>query len=320
MKNTYRLRNFASAFCAIALIVVSGCCDCDNPLETIPSAQQQICNIREASISKYSADANIFETVVGNRVIRRIEPQNDYSIHSFLFPTESGLSGRLVNEEAIHGGGEVVLYGVDFLCPEMTTPPGTAILGDRAFGGIFDTAPASSQLIGDILLTEVTTAGVGVFEATIRVTGQLARFGAGLGLTLPDERAQTFCDIINSATTPALIDAARVITENTEYGSAIGIARSYGMADVKYYDENLFELSGTPTCVGTAAPTDTDIVSAALAPPDPLTSFDITVNVGDMFYYMSNSGLEFIFAVVEIGPNPSLDPNKQRMTFVYHQI
>lgn len=264
---------------------INSCCDC--PLE--PSDLKMKCNVREASITDFNPNLTLKPSTSDTLI-----PVPEFSIHTFLFPSDNNSSGSLPNDQRFATTSTITTLSIPFSD------------GQPYYLAIMDNIPFNSNQNGDILVDSV------FYDATtptnsyafLRIKGEIQR----TNLLFNFDNAQLFCDFVSNNSSN-LLDLFKDVKL---YG--IGIVgdsriRSYSAADVKI-------INTAGKIVDNVTPLQSDI-NKILALAQQGT--DILVKPGDVFVYQAVNNRRFVFSIANIGLG-MFQPFKKRVTIMFTAI
>lgn len=272
------LRRAAGSAALVALsLAVAGCSDCLT-FEATPNQNPQV---REATITEFNPNYNADST-----------PVSRYSIHSFAFPASDETSGTLPDDSRFnHFGGRVVLGEVKYNSPVDGSP--------RTVRVSTNSVPNDS-IVGDVMVVSVSLGPPAT--ARLRFKGSLGTISPPLN---PSGSATDFVNYVKQhAGTDQQINAlAGAASDN---GSGLGSSSNPAI--------NVEVLNALGQPVSEALPAD---VQAQVDAFSAGTEFvEVTVNIGEVYYYKAASGQEYAVLIEDIFQG-SLAPNLQRVTLKY---
>jgi hypothetical protein len=270
---------------ASILIAFNSCNDC--PLENSPTT---VCEVREATITLFNPsldDPTPPDTV-------RL-PVPEYSIHTFLFPMDKSNSGTLTNDSRFEDNEQLIVAQQAF-----PNPLGTGDL----LAVIYDIFPFNSLMVGDLMVVRVRlNADPTLREADLRFNGYLQR--------MPDdfmsENADEFCEDYIKELTQDDIEGFR--TSASQWGAVLpnAVFHDYEPSDITVIDN-----SGN-TVPGVTPPVET--INELLAKVQD-NAVDITVKLGQVYYYRARNNKEFAVVIADIKEG-TFEPNKRRVTIMF---
>lgn len=267
----------------LALLLAS--CGCPE-LTTGPVQDPRVYN---QTITEFNAGWN--PPADPNNVADRGSPVPRYSIATFQFPADASSSGQFPNDDRFSGG-----LGIE-LDRERFTNPGdgrsyTALLLNRS--------PSNRELQGDIMVVSVDLSST-PRTARLRFSGRLFRFNENLS----SGSATDFIEFIRrNANTEAQLSQLRGVASVN--GAGLG-SPTPARTDTVVIDSLGRE------AVGVTAPQD---VLDELSTGDVETYYDITVEIGEVYYYVADNGVEFAIHIEDIF-EASLAPNQRRVTIKF---
>lgn len=271
---------------SLLLILVTACCDC--PLEP-NDAPEYNCLVREGTITKFNP--GLQEVTKGDSTYK--VPVPEYSIHTFLFPSNDNSSGSLPNDDRFADSERILITSVPF---ENNVP---------FYAAILDVYPNNPDLKGDILLVEANPESL---TADLRFYGRLAR----LPKDLNSDDASLFCEYIESNADDITSAKARA----SKYGMGIPGAKFYT------YNSNAIEVLNELGEIVTGqpgVPSPAGAVISALFNNIGQGAIDVTVEPGDVFYYRAANGKSFLMVITDISRG-ILPPLKKRLTFMFSPL
>ncbi len=269
----------------IALAALAAGCGCPE-LTTGPVQDPRVYN---QTITEFNAGWNP-PADPGNPADKG-SPVPRYSIATFEFPASSSSSGSFPNDQRFSGGRGIELDREGFISPADGRPY-SALLLNRT--------PSNRDLQGDIMVVSVDLSST-PRTATLRFSGRLYQFQADL----QSGSATDFVDFIkDSANTEAQLTRLRGIASvnGLGLGSFLQV-----QPDIVVIDSLGREMMGVPVPQETRDRLGTNEVQ---------TYYDITVEIGDVYYYVARNGVEFAIHVEDIF-EASLAPNQRRVTIKF---
>lgn len=280
---------FFIAFAFVNLFLSS--CEC--PLEEV--SPTPICNVREVSITKFNPNGTLqnVQNPDGTTSLIFI-PDSTYSIHTFQFPFDKNSSGYLPNDERFSKSSTVSLVKYPF--------------SDNRpyFLVIFDNYPLNNDLIGDILVFDVRD---DLSSADLRVSGSINEINEKFN----SENSQEFCEFVNNLVKDK--DRIRNYKNNLRlFGLGLPISNviSYNPSNISILDKD-----NNPVQPGSVTPPAGDIDKILQLTEG--KAVNITVRVGDVFFYQARNGKYFIFAVTDIREG-TLNPHKRRVSIMFSEV
>lgn len=332
-------------------MILAGCetqCPCDQEV-FYPYA----CTPREASITKFSSDFSsepqVFPDGVDPLVAERIVffPSDDYSSHCFQFPNDIKTSGSLPNNELYKpelGIGRIPIKKIKLSAYGINLPYSFAILSEM---------PNNADINGDILVKEVE---IDKNDATLSFSQiMLSGYLHKINRQFSSESSKDFCSMItdeffdNGKLDKEKISNYRNSAENSKYGINItdkATIMNYTNEPV-YLINSLGQIvvdftSGSPiinkySFINNAKAYDELLVQLNLinnrlsdARRDLFFHIEkekkdiyvtVKVAVGDVFFYRTKNGRDFIFAVINISERPEpLARTKKRISIIFNNI
>lgn len=277
----------------VASLAFVSSCDC--PLEPTTS-YALICAPREATITKF--DAKFTESYFDNNGDGTTDsigytPVETFSIHSFLFPSDKKFSGSTPNDSRFTENQNLAIKSLIY---QLKTYNNTKVVA-----GVYDTIPDNESIQGDFLVSQV----IGN-SAKIRVRGKIAKASRNLAT----EGSNDFCTTFSSFTQTEL---NLLRTNSVKYGGSQ--KANFTIADIQLKNTLGFSVTD-PLAI---AAFNTEYANTFLAEANKLYAQDVDVKIGDMFYYQSVNGREFIFAVTDIR-TATLSPFKSRLTIMFNEL
>jgi hypothetical protein len=216
-------------------------------------------------------------------------PVARFSISTFEFPANSASSGNFPNDPRFSNGRGIVLD---------TEPFKDNAKSYRA--ELVNRSPSNDLLQGDVMVVSVDLAS-NPHTAHLRFSGNLFRFPD----VLPSGSATAFIDYIKQyAHTEEQLQALR--GEALPYGLTIATT-SPAKLDTIVVDSLGREVTGI------AIPNDT---RSKLSTSQVSIYYDVTVEIGQVYYYIAKNGVEFAVHIEDIFEG-SLAPNQRRITIKF---
>ena len=268
-------------FIFIGLLMTNSCNDC--PLEKSPTT---VCEVRDATITEFNP--SLQEPVLPDTVWI---PVPEYSIHTFLFPSDNSNSGMLTNDSRFEEEEHIIMAQVTFENP---------LGGDDLKAVIYDIYPFNSLMVGDIMVIDVDSL---LNFAVLRLFGKVARMPEDF----MSENADTFCE-----------DYIGELDEDNinSFGDA---ASTYGAslpnASVHFYNEDDIVVIDKSGEIVTNVTAPVVVVSELLAEAQD-NAIDITVIPGQVYYYKARNSKEFAVVIADITEG-TFEPNKKRVTIMF---
>jgi hypothetical protein len=275
-------RIFAATVLAAISLIVAGC-GCPE-LTTGPIQDPRVYN---QTITEFNPGWNppadpLDPTDPGTPVAR-------FSIGTFEFPANSASSGNYPNDPRFSNGRGIVLDTEPFKD------------GGKSYTvQLVNRSPDNSDLLGDILVVSV--------DLTSNPRTAHLRFSGNLFL---------FPDQLNSGSATAFIDYIKQYAHTeAQLQTLRGSAMPYGLTlastspaslDTIVVDSLGREVAGIPIPTDTRSKLSTSQVSI---------SYDVTVEIGQVYYYIAKNGVEFAIHIEDIFEG-SLAPNQRRVTIKF---
>jgi hypothetical protein len=270
---------FAVFISCCALGMVAAC-TCPDLIEQ----QQGTSHVRDVTINEFNAG-----WAAG-------APVPSYSIHTFRFPNDVVHStGTLPNDQRVADGKFLVLASRQF---SFGVPSATYT------AEAISIRPPNEQLAGDVMVVTVNPA-VAPAAATIRVAGWIAPFAS----TLPTASAPAFLACLQSPVTQASLNG--LASAAVRAGAGLPNATSQPDRAIIVRDPSGLDVTAT-----VSAPAN--IVTEFNTIPEVL-AVDLTVHVGDLFFYRSRNGAPFAMLVADIQQGATA-PNINRVSLKYAEL
>jgi hypothetical protein len=270
---------------ASLLITINSCNDC--PLENSPTT---VCEVREATITLFNPS---LEDPTPPDTVRL--PVPEYSIHTFLFPIDKSNSGTLTNDSRFEDNEQLIVAQQAF-----PNPLGTGDL----LAVIYDIFPFNSLMVGDLMVVRVRlNSDPSLREADLRFNGYLQRMPEDF----MSENADEFCENYIKDLTQDDIEGFR--SSASQWGAALpnAVFHDYEPSDITVIDN-----SGN-TVPGVTPPVVT--INELLAKVQD-NAVDITVKLGQVYYYRARNNKEFAVVIADIKEG-TFEPNKRRVTIMF---
>ena len=215
-------------------------------------------------------------------------PVPRFSIGTFEFPITSTSSGSFPNDSRFEEGRGLV-YDIESLRD-----------GSGRLAQLVSRAPGNNAMEGDIMVVSVDPTST-PRTARLRFTGRLYRFPD----TLASGSATAFIDYIRlHARTTEQLDDLR--GSASRFGAGLTSAER-GALDTIVVDSLGREIAGVTVPSG---------VLGELSTSEVLVSYEVTVEVGVVFYYVAANGVEFAVHIEDIFEG-TLPPNQRRVTIKF---
>lgn len=276
-----KIKIYLLFFILIGLLMTNSCNDC--PLEKSPTT---VCKVREATITKFNP--SLQEPILPDTVWI---PVPEYSIHTFLFPSDNSNSGMLTNDSRFEEDERLIMAQESFLNP---------FGGDDLIAVIYDIYPFNSIMVGDMMVIGVDSL---LSFAVLRLYGKVARMPEDF----MSENADEFCEDYIGEFDENYINYLREAASS--YGASLPNASTHS-----YNEDNItvIDKSGN-TITNVTAPVD--VVNDLLAEARD-KAIDITVVPGQVYYYKARNSKEFAVVIADITEG-TFEPNKKRVTIMF---
>lgn len=282
---------------AIALLLVS--CSEDKCFIRPDGNYNQKCNTRIVSIEKFNAHYTEVKKPDGT-----IDSKLDstYNIGMFKFPDNETYSGSFPNDENFESSQTASIAKMSFN-------------NNNFFLSVEDVFPSNSDMPGDILVKKVIVHPNGN-SALLRINGYIVP----LDLHLETEDSQVFCDFVR-ANKPKINQAVSTleISDATAFGQNLSTAikSDYSNLDIVVYTKNNVKVgnlndSNVPQPTTEELQNFKNMVSGK-------TALDFPVQAGELFGYVTRSGVRFVFLVSEIRKSP-IRPYRERVSIIFQEI
>jgi hypothetical protein len=216
-------------------------------------------------------------------------PVARFSISTFQFPANAASSGNFPNDQRFSNGRGIVLDSEPFTDNSKSY---RAQLVNRT--------PDNDDLEGDIMVVSVDLNST-PRTARLRFSGNLYRFPDALGTG----SATAFVDYIKQhAHTEDQLEALR--------GLAMPFGVNYTTAAGARLDTIVVDSLGREV-TGIAIPGET---RSELSSSQVNVYYDVTVEIGEVYYYIADNGVEFALHIEDIFEG-SLAPNQRRVTIKF---
>lgn len=268
-----------------ALSVLLAACGCPE-LTTGPVQDPRVYN---QTITEFNAGWN--PPADPNNVADRGSPVPRYSIATFQFPADASSSGQFPNDDRFSGG-----LGIELDRERFTN----AADGRSYTALMLNPTPSNRELQGDIMVVSVDLS-TNPRTARLRFSGRLFRFNESLS----SGSATDFIEFIRrNANTETQLSQLRGVA--SVGGAGLGSPSSPG-TDIIVIDSLGREVTNV------LIPDD---VRDRLSSSDVETYYDITVEIGEVYYYVADNGVEFAIHIEDIF-EASLAPNQRRVTIKF---
>lgn len=279
------MNNLLSTICAFTASVLFISCGCPE-LTTGPVQDPRVYN---QTITEFNAGWN--PPADPGNLADQGSPVPRFSISTFEFPANASSSGTFPNDSRFSGGRGIELDREAFINPADGRTY-TALLVNRS--------PANRDLEGDIMVVSVDL-GSTPRTARLRFSGRLFRFAYMLG----SGSATDFVDFIR--------DSAN---------SEVQLSRLHGVASLHGAGLGSPALPAIDTIVVDSLGRQTLTVPIPQETREGLGTneveeyYDITVEIGEVYYYVASNGVEFAIHIEDIF-QASLVPNQRRVTIKF---
>lgn len=226
-----------------------------------------------------------------NNPTDRGTPVPRFAIATFEFPATASSSGSFPNDSRFSSGRGLELDREVFTNP-ADAHTYSALLVNRS--------PSNRELQGDIMVVSVDL-NSNPRTARLRFSGRLFRFPGTLG----SGSATDFIDYIKAnANTVQQLDQLRGVA--SLFGNGLG-SEGAARLDTIVIDSLGRERMNVPV---------PDAVRQELSTNEVEFYYDITVTIGEVYYYVADNGVEFAIHIEDIF-EASLAPNQRRVTIKF---
>lgn len=299
MKN-FKNKILISTFLIFAIFGFNSCNDC--PLVEAPPFY--LCESRIVTLERFNPNYTVTPGPTPEEPIVTLDP--DYNISMFEFPFNKKSSGSFPNDYRFKNNAQI---------PVVNTP---FMVGDQKYYlAIMDTYPTNSELIGDILVKDVTLDLVNPANtySDIRVFGSITRVFTNAVI---NENAQDFCDFVTSHSA-IFEDAFKNITLLNRYGAnQPNVTINDHLATPTVILNDKFEILGTLGAVGLPEPLP-NIVDLFNQRKLEMPTFDLRVRTGDVYAYIARNGRRIVFQVTEMRQS-TIAPFRRRMSIMFFNV
>lgn len=280
MKNTL----YTLAFLAAALLLAS--CGCPE-LTTGPVQDPRVYN---QTITEFNPGWN--PPTDPDNPADRGTPVPRFSISTFEFPANASSSGTFPNDSRFSGGRGIELdREVFFNSGDGHTY--TALLVNRS--------PGNREIQGDVMVVSVDLNST-PRTARLRFSGRLFQF--------PDRlQSGSATDFIDFIKTNANTEAQLAQLRGNASPQGQGLITTPAIAQ---FDTLVIDSLGREV-TNVVIPTDT---REDLSTNEQVLYYDITVEIGEVYYYVADNGVEFAIHIEDIF-EASLTPNQRRVTIKF---
>ncbi len=277
--------NIFHALAGVVLLALVAGCGCPE-LTTGPVQDPRVYN---QTITEFNAGWN--PPADPANPADRGTPVPRFAIATFEFPATASSSGNFPNDSRFSTGRGLELDRAVFTNPADARTY-SALLVNRS--------PSNRELQGDIMVVSVDL-NSNPRTARLRFSGRLFRFPTPLG----SGSATDFIDYIKAnANSVEQLDQLRGVA--SLFGNGLG---SQGAARL---DTIVIDSLGRET-MNVPVP---DAVRAELTTNEVEFYYDITVTIGEVYYYVADNGVEFAIHIEDIF-EASLAPNQRRVTIKF---
>ncbi len=269
----------------IGFTFLNSCNEC--PIDSSPTT---VCEVREATITEFNPS---LKDPIPPDTVRL--PVPEYSIHTFLFPIDKSNSGLLTNDSRFEDNEQLIVAQKVF-----PNPLGTGDL----LAVIYDKFPFNSLMVGDMMVLKVRpNADPSLSEADLRFYGSLQR----MPVDFFSENADEFCqDYMRNISEDDIEDFR---ANASKYGAALP------NASVNIYTaEDIFVIDNMGNIVQGVDPPV--VVINDLIDKTQDNAINVTVKIGQVYYYKARNGKEFAIVIADIKEG-TLEPNKKRVTIMF---
>lgn len=318
-------------------------CPCENEV-----VSNYVCSPREATINRFNSDIATVDPnndiLVENGRISNINyyPDTAYSIHTFQFPNNLRSSGSLPNDErfiAQRGVSQIPLVKIEMSEYGFNAPYYFAVLTPY---------PPNEDMKGDILVEYAETAinSPNSPFADLRFAGDLAKISSN---AFTSEASRDFCDYLESNN---ITDEGNIISFRnslSEYGrnvpNSVENIPQYAQEDIVIvnsanqivainnngnWEVVNYNVSGTDYYVlnenplaqlrGIFPQIDLNEVYQDLLQKDNTENVTVRAGIGDVFFYRSVKGRDFVFAVINIDERDFGVAYKKRVSIMFNEL
>lgn len=282
----------------IITIIFNSCNEC--PLIEAPA--YYLCETRIVTIERFNPNYTVSPGPTPEEPIINLDP--DYNIGMFEFPVNNQSSGNFPNDFRFKNNAKIPVVSLPF-----------EINNVKYYLAIQDNYPTNSELIGDILVTDVNLVPNDV-SAQVRVSGSIAR----INRNFVTEDAQVFCDYVKN-NTQTFEDEFKNMNKENIFGSNFPLGdlfvSNYNNSQVLILNDKL-ELVGNYGAPDVPIPF-VNIINSFNLLKATSNSYNLRVRTGDMFVYISKNGKRFVFLIAEIRAS-TIPPLRRRMSIMFFNV
>lgn len=314
---------------SLVLIILSAC-DCPCPVEE--AEYEPLCIIHQDPIIEFNSSTTFTGTNAEGEREYDIDPS--FNLEGFEFDSDANSGGSnpansVVNTDGLYAISDFVEFIADF--------DGNG--NKKYFAAYVSREPSNNIIRGDFIVPSISynPALPANSVAELRVKGKIAR----LPLPLPTAASDEFCEYLETNVTDIDIAEARLNAVDFNQRNLPNILKL--PATLVEFGEKAHGLNGPNTTnldpatdiaifggnkeVALSYPASTNDpdyplpadVNAALLEQAFIYHIDITVAVGDVYYYQSVNGREYILTIADIGQQSRI-PFKLSLTIMFDQI
>lgn len=271
----------ATGLTAMALLLAS--CGCPE-ITTGPIQDPRVYN---QTITEFNAGWN--PPIDLDDPTDRGTPVPRFSISTFEFPANASSSGSFPNDSRFAGGRGIVLDAAGFKNN-----------GSSYIAQLVNRSPSNASLEGDIMVVSVDLDTV-PRTARLRFAGNLFRFPD----TINSGSATRFIDYIKANAHTE--DQLQQLRAEASPNGLIYSSQTRATYDTVVIDSLGREVTGIPV---------PENVAEELASSEVTFYYDVTVEIGQVYYYIADNGVEFAMHIEDIFEG-SLAPNPRRVTIKF---
>lgn len=216
-------------------------------------------------------------------------PVPRFSISTFEFPANASSSGSFPNDSRFAGGRGIVLDAAGFKNN-----------GSSYIAQLVNRSPSNASLEGDIMVVSVDLTS-NPRTARLRFAGNLFRFPD----TINSGSATRFIDYIKANAHTE--DQLQQLRSDASPNGLIYSTQTRATYDTVVIDSLGREVTGIPVPQN---------VAQELASSEVTFYYDVTVEIGQVYYYIADNGVEFAMHIEDIFEG-SLAPNPRRVTIKF---
>jgi hypothetical protein len=293
IENIFTKLRIVALLYAICLLITA-CDDCPVK-EGSPITQ---CETRIVTIERFNPK---FTIVPGDKDGEfKTELAADYNIGMYLFPINKSSSGSFPNDSRFKNSQYIPIAMEPFQ-------------NGAYFAAILTGIPSNTDLIGDILVSNVSISPSNTF-ADLRFFGYLDRFP----INFASENAQAFCDFVE-ANKKDILKQLKNLDESARFGKQLAESRL-----VNYTADSLVVLDSKGNLIGKEGAANvptipSEVKTKLLAESNSKNAIEIRVNTGNVYTYRSKDNKHFIFFVSEIRES-TITPFRKRVTIMFYPV